>query len=253
MKDRKGIFMFLKIVNGYGVWYAMVLTAAIGVLSRMYLSGIYRGLLKDLKRSGTPRRKLIQQMKKNYESCCRRNEEIKNMDSFISASLYNHRFFGMTMDGLKRISGQALFLCAVMGGTVWLMGESCGVRQSMREEYLVTTVVAVAVILDTIWLTDAGRKQELLEIAVLNYLQNRLPQEAWEKSREEEKAELVSEFRERRMERKLSREAETDIEYLKKSLQQIAAENEKGETEKPYTLTPAEGKLVEEILEGFLG
>lgn len=245
--------MFLEIVNGYGVWYAMVAVAAIGVLSRLYLSGIYRGLLKDVKRNGAPKRKLIQQMKKNYESCCQRNEEIKDMDSFISASLYNYRFLGMTMDGLKRISGQALFLCIAMGGAVWMTGEYYPVSQPVRELYLVTTLVTAAVILDAVWLTDAGRKQELLEIAVLNYLQNRLPQEAWERGKEAEKAELISEFRERRAERKLSKEAETDIQYLKKSLQQIASEREKGTEDEPYTLTPAEGKLVEEILEGFLG
>lgn len=245
--------MFWEIVNGYGVLYAMIAVAAAGVLSRLYLSGIYGGLLKDLRRNGTPKRRLLQQMKKNYESCCQRNEEIRDMDSFISASLYNHRFLGMTIDGLKRISGQALFLCLGMGSTVLVTGEYYAISRSILEWYAVTMLVASAVILDTVWVTNTGRKQELLEAAVLNYLQNRLPEEAWEKSREAEKAELISEFRERRAERQLSREAETDIRYLKKSLEQIASERENGEVDKPYTLTAAEGKLVEEIIEGFLG
>ncbi len=245
--------MFVNIVNEYWMMYAMVAVAAAGIISRLYLSGIYRGLLRDLKRNGAPRRKLIQQMKKNYESCCQRNEEIKDMDSFISASLYNHRFLGMTIDGLKRISGQALFLCLVMCGAVFASGIYYGVSRPVLEFYTVVSLVLLAGILDAVWLTNSGRKQELLEVAVLNYLNNRLPAEAWERSREEEKAALISEFRERKAERKLSREAETDIQYLKKSLEQIASERENGAPDTPYTLTPAEGRLVEEIIEGFLG
>lgn len=245
--------MFSEIVNEYGVLYAMAAVAAIGVLSRLYLSGIYRGLLKDLKRNGTPKRRLIQQMKKNYESCCQRKEGIRDMDSFISASLYNYRFFGMTIDGLKRISGQALFLCVLMGGAVLVTGEYYRTDREVLETYTAAGLMLLAVLMDVTWLTDAGRKQELLEVTVLNYLNNRLPEEAWVRTKEEEKAALISEFRGKKEERRLSREAETDIRYLKKSLEQISAEREQSGKESAYTLTPAEGRLVEEILEGFLG
>ena len=245
--------MFSKIVNEYWVLYVMIAVAVAGVMSRLYLNGIYRGLLKDLKRNGAPKRKLIQQMKKNYESCCQRNEGIRDMDSFISASLYNHRFLGMTIDGLKRVSGQALFLCVLMGGAVLATGEYYRTSREVLEMYAAVGLILLAVIMDVTWLTDAGRKQEPLEVAVLNYLNNRLPAEAWERTKKDEKAALMNELRERKAERNLSKEAETDIQYLKKSLEQIAADREKGETDVPYTLTPAEGKLVEEIIEGFLG
>lgn len=241
--------MVSRIVNEYWVLYAMVAVVAAGVMSRLYLNGIYRGLLKDLKRSGAPKRKLIQQMKKNYESCCQRNEGIRDMDSFISASLYNHRFLGMTIDGLKRVSGQALFICVLLGVAVLATGEYYRTSREVLEMYAAVGLILLAVMMDVIWLTDVGRKQELLEVAVLNYLNNRLPAEAWERTKKDEKEALMNELRER----KFSKEAETDIQYLKKSLEQIAADREKGEKDVPYTLTPAEGKLVEEIIEGFLG
>ena len=63
--------MFVKIVNEYWMMYAMVAVAAAGIISRLYLSGIYRGLLRDLKRNGSPRRKLIQQMKKIMRAAVR--------------------------------------------------------------------------------------------------------------------------------------------------------------------------------------
>lgn len=253
MEIERGICMFLKIVNGYWVLYAMIAVAVAGILSRLALSGIYRSLLKDLKRNGAPRHRLIKQMKKNYESCCQRNEGIRDMDAFISASLYNHRFFGMTIDGLKRVSGQALFLCLVMGGAVLLTGEYIGVSRAVLELYTAVGLVLLAGIMDVTWIGNAGRKQELLEVAVLNYLNNRLPTEAWERSVQEEKAALISELKEKRADGRISAQAETDIKYLKKSLEQIAAEREEGEPDAPYMLTPAEGRLVEEIIEGFLG
>lgn len=245
--------MFLKIVNEYWLLYAMAAVAGSGMLSRLYLNGIYRGLLKDLNRSGAPKRKLIQQMKKNYESCCQRNEGVKDMDSFISAGLYTHRFCGMTMDGLKRISGHALFLCAFALGTVAVAGYFYAIDTAVLEMYVAGGLILLAGIMDVAWITDAERKQELLEINILNYLNNRLPAEAWERTKEDEKQALISEIKERKAEKKLSEAAQTDILYLKKSLEQIAAEREKGQADGSYTLTAEEGQLVEEILEGFLG
>ncbi len=253
MDIERGLYMFVRMVNEYWVLAAMAVIAAIGMLSRIFLGGIYRSLLKDLKRDGAPKHKLIQQMKKNYESCCQKREGIRDIDSFISASLYNHRFFGITIDGLKRISGQALFLCFILGLAVVLSGEYLGITREVLELYTAAGLVLLAGIMDITWLCNAGRKQELLEVAVLNYLNNRLPIEAWERSKQEEKEALINELKERRAGGKLSPEAETDIQYLKKSLEQIASEREQGEPDTPYVLTPAEGKLVEEIIEGFLG
>lgn len=245
--------MFLEIVNEYWLLYAMVVIAVLGMVSRLYLNGIYRGLLKDLNRNSAPKRKLIQQMKKNYESCCQRNEGVKDMDSFISASLYNHRFFGMTIDGLKRVSGHALFLCTLATGIVFATSQFYPIDAAVVEMYVAGGLILLAGIMDVVWITDTGRKQELLEINILNYLNNRLPSEAWVPTKEDEKAALIHEFRERKAGQKLSKEAETDIQYLKKSLEQIAADREKDQKDTAYTLTPAEGKLVEEIIEGFLG
>ncbi len=245
--------MFARIVNEYWVLYAMIAVAVIGMVSRLCLSGVYRGLLKDLKRNGAPRHRLIRQLKANYESCCQREEQVRDMDSFISATLYNHRFLGLTIDGLKRISGQALFLCLLMGGAVLLSGEYLGISQGVLELYTAVGLVLLAGIMDITWLGNAGRKQELLEVAVLNYLNNRLPAEAWERSRQTEKEALIHELREKRADGRISEEEETEIKYLKKSLEQIASEREQGEPDAPYMLTPAEGRLVEEIIEGFLG
>lgn len=245
--------MLLKWVNEYWLLYVMAGIAVLGVGSRLYLNGIYRGLLRDLNRNGAPKRRLVQQMKKNYESCCQRKEGVKDMDSFISASLYTHRFCGMTVDGLKRISGHALFLCAIAMAAVAAAGWFQMVDVLTVETYAVADLIFLVLIMDVVWITDAGRKQELLEINMLNYLNNRLPAEAWEPTKQEEKLALMNELRERKEEKKLAKDTENDILYLKKSLQQIAAEREKGQADGSYTLTPEEGQLVEEILEGFLG
>ena len=66
MDIERGLYMFVRMVNEYWVLAAMAVIAAIGMLSRIFLGGIYRSLLKDLKRDGAPKHKLIQQMKKNY-------------------------------------------------------------------------------------------------------------------------------------------------------------------------------------------
>lgn len=245
--------MFLKIVNEYWLLYAMTGVALLGMISRLWLNGIYRGLMRDLNRNGAPRHRLIQQMKKNYESCCRRNEGVKDMDSFISAGLYTHRFFGMTIDGLKRVSGHALFLCAMALGAVAAAGYFYKIDRTVVEIYIAGGLILLAGVMDMVWVTDAGRKQELLEINILNYLNNRLPAEAWERTKEEEKQALMEELRGKKAEKGLPETAKADILYLKKSLEQIAAERERGQADGSYTLTAEEGQIVEEILEGFLG
>ena len=71
-------------------------------------------------------------------------------------------------------------------------------------------LVLLAGIMDITWLGNAGRKQELLEVAVLNYLNNRLPAEAWERSRQTEKEALIHELREKRADGRISEEEETE-------------------------------------------
>lgn len=243
--------MFFKAVNEYWILYAMIATASVGIAGRLCLNGIYGGLLRDLKRAGAPKRKIIRQMKKDYESCCQEKEAVRDMDSFIIASLYNQRFLGLSFDGWRRLTGQALFLCIVMGGSVALAGGYYGIRRPVLELYTVMGLVLTAGLLDVIWLGNTGRKQALLEAAALNYLNNQLPAEAWTKSRQEAKEALITELRDKKAEKNPA--VERDIQYLAQSLEQIASEREKEGMSTPYRLSPAEGKLVEEIIEGFLG
>ena len=53
MDIERGLYMFVRMVNEYWVLAAMAVIAAIGMLSRIFLGGIYRSLLKDLKRDHT--------------------------------------------------------------------------------------------------------------------------------------------------------------------------------------------------------
>lgn len=254
-EDKKGDFiMTLKILNQYWVLYGMLGVFGIGLVSRLILNGILKGLLRDLRRPEGPRKKVLKQMKTTYESCCQRNEGMKDMDSFVRTSLYGNRFLGMTIDGLKRVSGQALFLCLAVGVVSSLLGYYYGAGQDILILYTGAGLGLAAGLLDIAWFLNAGGKQELLETGIYNYLENRLPLPAWEKKQTEEVPELIAEFKEKRKERdQKTNLGERDMESLRKSLEQIAAEREKQAGRKEYVPSAEDGRVVEEILQQFLG
>lgn len=236
--------MVLEILNRYWILYGMFGVCAAGVLSRIWLDFIYKGLLRDMKNVDNPKKKLLKQLKNKYESYSLMNMSINNMNAFIKKNLYSQKFFGMTIDGLKRVSGQALFLCVLAGGIAAFLAYRFRASQELVTVHIVGALGCAAVIMDMTWLLNAGRKQEIVEAGLADYLENGLAVKA-EKTKKQREG-----FSSRSSRSQPPRE---EISHVKKSFEQIAANSEKRQDEKEYVPSKKDGEVVEEIIHRFLG
>lgn len=173
-KERKGIVMLERAVNEYWVLYVMAIICTAGVVSRLWLARIYAGLLKDVQYAKEPRKKLIKQIKHNYEICGRLREDMGNIDAFLVKNLYGYRFLGLTLNEIRKISEQAIFFCLAVGG----FSAVYAYEKAMMPQ-IITTYAAVAIVMATVLLYincifDVSSRQTVLEAGIMDYLQNYL-------------------------------------------------------------------------------
>lgn len=262
-RAERGFFMLLKAINQYWILYGMVGIFGIGIISRLWLNQIYKSIMKDTFRPGEPRKKFTRQFKKSYLSYTRENSEIPNLEVFIKKNLYGHRFFGMTIDTIKRISGEALFLCFVLG---IISAAYAYYKNAGGETVIVHILAAIGMaigIIDINWLLNARRKQQQVEIGLIDYIENNLinmvelsEEEEEEEQMEADEEEIDSRYRQEERKTRMrhtSKGLEPDIEYLKSSLDQIAADMEKGKREGTYIPSEEDEKVIREIIHEFLG
>ena len=319
--------MLERAISGYWILYVMMGICAVGVISRLWLAGIYAGLLKDVQYTKEPKKKLIKQMKEKYETCYRLSKGISNVEAFLVRNLYGYRFIGMTLGGIQKISGQAFFLCLLIGGLSASYTYAYGMPLELTGIYSACAVGMATLLVYINCVFDVRGKQVVLEAGIVDYLQNyyaavldkqedgiemteTLTEETVEKGSRElfqserkekqdieerqpalESATLRSEKKEGRQAEKLAamfrkkerhkqqentfakeqaeqlllelrknprrgrenqQEEENELENLRNSLNQIAADLEKGRNGESRQLAEEEMRIVEEILGEFL-
>lgn len=296
--------MLGKAISGYWILYVMMGICVIGIGSRLWLARIYSGLLKDVQYEKEPRKKLVRQIKENYETCYRLSEGVSNVEAFLVRNLYGYRFLGMTLPGIQKISGQALFLCIVFGALSAAYTYIMGMASQLSATYAASALAMAVILLYINCVFDAQGRQALLEAGIVDYLQNYLgavlagnagqQMKAPESDQETEtenaqqtgndeihalrKSTLAGKEEERMREKTPAKkqaqrllsdlrrrprggeepepapavQMQHDMDYLRCSLNQIAADIEKGRKSGKGKLTEEELKLVEEILGEYL-
>lgn len=314
--------MLERAISGYWVLYVMVGICVMGVISRLWLAGIYSGLLKDVQYTKEPKKKLVKQMREKYEICYRLNTRMSNVEAFLVRNLYGYRFIGMTLGGIQKISGQAFFLCVMLGGLTASYTYVYGMPLELTGIYSASAISMATLLVYISCIFDVRGRQTVLEAGIVDYLQNyysavldkrreegertgvlaeeelmesRKREAFHSETREEqgalESATLRSEKREGRQAEKLAamfrrkerhkqpentfakeqaeqlllelrknprkgrenlQETESELENLRSSLNQIAADLEKGRSGENRQLAEEEMRIVEEILGEFL-
>jgi len=174
-KMRKGIsVMFERAINEYWILYVMMGICAIGVISRLWLAGIYSGLLKDVQYAKEPKKKLIRQIKERYETCYQLNEGINNIEAFLVRNLYGYRFMGITLGGIQKISGQAFFLCLLSGCVIAGYAYANGMPLELVGVYSASAVAMATFLIYINCIFDVQGRQIVLEAGIVDYLQNYL-------------------------------------------------------------------------------
>lgn len=318
--------MLERAISGYWVLYVMLGICAVGVISRLWLAGIYSGLLKDVQYTKEPKKKLVKQMKEKYETCYQLSKGVHNVEAFLVRNLYGYRFMGMTLGEIQKISGQAFFLCLLIGGLTASYTYAYGMPLEMTGIYSAAAIGTATLLVYINCIFDVRGRQTVLEAGIVDYLQNYylavldkqenkkeavevLAEEAVQENRREmfqseireeqileerqpslESATLRSEKKEGRQAEKLaamfrkkerhkqpentfakeqaeqlllelrknprrgreSSQEESELDNLRTSLNQIAADLEKGQSGENRQLAEEEMRIVEEILGEFL-
>ncbi|WP_252198134.1 hypothetical protein [Clostridium sp. MCC353] len=228
--------------------------------------------------------KYLRDLKQKTESTYRLNGGIRNIRAYIEKQMYGYRFMGISLNGWGNVSAQLMFLNFFAGGVLafasyWYRCDS----------YYVVLYGSAGILLGMFtMMVDSGlnlteRRQQLLA-GMQDYMENtllfRLSQESKTDILNEEESTVQENTRNSTRERTGStglperkrggrnrREqvqvqtaeaadttAKRDVDYLKQSLEQIAASREKRKADDSWIkeLNPEELQLIGEIIREYL-
>lgn len=229
--------------------YVLVAICAAGVFSKLLARNLYRRLIKQSDNMMGTNNRFLKQVKQKVENAYRVNTGINNVSALIERQLYQCRLMGINMRTWDNLSTNTSLLCFLLGGA--------GAFLAFRAEAPMGTIVlygASGVLLGVFNLffdnlmDTAGKRQQLL-VHMRDYTENvllgRLARGMAIEEPEEEEAE----------EEEVN--SGRDIEYLKRSLDQIAASKEKSRRGQDRQrgskrFGPEEEKLIEEIIKEYL-
>src|SRR5699024_2468355 len=103
--------MLLLLIKNYYLLYGMISTFIFGVVSSIWLHNLYQRYISDSQTMGTPKENLLKQMKIKFEGCYRINHGVNNTSALTKRYLYNYIHKGFTLNGIRNILWQSLYLC----------------------------------------------------------------------------------------------------------------------------------------------
>ena len=143
------------------LFYTMALICAWGVISQVVLRSMYGNLLRDVRRQGMAKGKLMKQNTVNAF----------NTEAFIRKNLLEYRLFGGSLHTWKRMAQMAAILCAALGAVGWYISQPQAVG-GMRQTYLTGTLLMEGISLLIFGVLDTGFAKQSLEITLQDELDN---------------------------------------------------------------------------------
>jgi len=245
MENERGITM-LKMLEGGVLLEIMIGIFVLGLLDKLLVQRIYQRLVKQSDNMQGTKNHYLKQLKLKFESSYRVNAGINNIQVYVEKQLSQYRFLGSTLRGIDNFSSMTAGLTVLLG----IVG-SLGAYWYGLEFEIVVLHTCAGVILGIaayLWdnLLDVPGCRENLVLSLCDYFQNvLLCQLSRSDIVEEEENGQVKAAKER---------SHKDIEYLKKSLNQIAASLEEPVTPKSALgkLSPQEEQVIKEIIKEYL-
>lgn len=248
--------------------YVLMAICLMGVISRMAARSLYKRLTRETDNMTLTKNRYLRDLKQRTENTYRLNQGIKNVGVYLEKQLTTYRFGGISLNGWANLSAQLTILCFLAGGLA-----AFGAYWYRCDNYYIVLYAATGILSGLLTMVvdygvNLGEKQQQLLCALRDYMENslfnRLSREtvavAVEKEDEPEEEAVVKPARRVSRARKPAVVAaepvspRKDIDYLKRSLEQIAASREKTRPEGDWVkdLKPEELKLVSDILQEYL-
>ncbi|PNV60831.1 hypothetical protein C0033_16695 [Clostridium sp. chh4-2] len=266
--------------------YLLAAVCLLGMFSRLVTRNLYKRLIKETDNMTLTKNKYLRDLKQKTESTYRLSGGIRNIRAYIEKQIYSYRFMGISLNGWGNISAQLMFLNFIAGGVLafasyWYRCDS----------YYVVLYGSAGILLGMLtMMVDSGlnlaeRRQQLLA-GMQDYMENtlliRLSQESKTEPLSEEDSSAQENTRNSARERTGSTvlperkrgarnrrepvqvqvqaaepaesQAKRDVDYLKQSLEQIAASREKRKADDSWIkeLNQDELQLIGEIIREYL-
>lgn len=263
--------------------YVLAAVCILSLASKLITRNLYKRLIKETDNMTLTKNKYLRTLKQKAENTYRVNQGISNTRAYLEKQLYNFKFFGLSLNGWSGFSTQLTLLC-FLGGCA---GAFAAYWYRLDSYYIVLygATGILAGLLSTLF--DSGinlpeRKQQLV-VSLQDYMENSFfsrieqgrteepePQEivqgrhkkghALEHAAAEQTSTAKRPLRGRREPEPVVEASDkevsgrSDIDYLKRSLEQIAAGREKSRSEDNWVkdLNPEEIKVIGDILREYL-
>lgn len=152
--------------------YGIGILCILGVVSQVWLWGIYGRMTKDMENERTAKGKFIKQIRQKYGLLKRMGEGSINTSAFIEKSLYQYRALGRNLHQWRKTGAYALALCLMAGGAGYYFSGKLHLAAAVQTKYL-WAMAAAAVITGVIYgLTDIRYKRAYLTTGLLDMLEN---------------------------------------------------------------------------------
>lgn len=152
--------------------YGIGILCILGVVSQVWLWGIYGRMTKDMENERTAKGKFIKQIRQKYGLLKRMGDGNVNTQAFIERSLHQYRAFGRNLHQWRKTGAYALALCLIAGGAGYYFSGTMRLAANVRTNYLWAMAGAVVITAVAYGLTDIRYKRTYLATGLLDMLEN---------------------------------------------------------------------------------
>lgn len=273
--------------------YVLAAICGLGILCRWIVRNLYKRLIKESDNMAMTKNRYLKDFKQKSENTYRLNQGIENTKVFMEKQLYNYRFAGLSLNGWGNLAAQLTLLCFLMGGAASFASYwyRCDTYYIVLYSSVGILTGLMTMILDHG--INIPEKRNQLLISLQDYLENsmfhrlaregrasriddEMPAESTRSavretaSRSESKVSEIAAGARRAAPKRVRASAatapevkkepeaeaagQTDIDFLKKSLEQIAASREKRPESQDWmkNLKPEELQVINEIIREYL-
>ena len=154
------------------LFYGIGILCFFGVISQIWLWGIYSRMTKDMENERAAKGKFIRQIRQRYGLLKRMGDGSVNTRAFIERSLYQYRHLGRTLHQWRRTGAVALVLSLILGLVGYYYAGNLRMGAALRQNYLWAMGIAAAVMGLIYGFTDVRYRRSYLETGLLDMLEN---------------------------------------------------------------------------------
>lgn len=162
----------LQLLQTGKVLYALAAICALGVISKLVTSSLYKRLIKETGNMALTKNKNLKTLKQKTENMFLINHGIRNTTAYIEKQIYGFRFMKISLDNWDNLSMQAMIMSFLVGGVA-----AFGAYWYRCDSYYIVLYGAVGILAGLFMvLVDNGAnistKRQQLSDCLVDYVEN---------------------------------------------------------------------------------